>query len=1328
MARKKRSVLIICETIKELRELEKNIKALKKLENFDAMKIRIYEDEDGSEVTEEKVGESEIIIATNIAGRGTDFKTTKELEAAGGLHVFVSFLPVNKRVEDQAFGRTARQGKSGTAQLIIKNSDVVELGMEITQGMTFEAVKEKRDQIEKDRLDNIENVELAEIDFQDEIFALFSELYSEFKEDNEKLFLTKDLKEFWAFWLYNKHYKGKNVKALNVFDEFESFKLEASVILGSNGGKGKISHNPYYSILEAESLLSVHNVNEAREALDNAIAIAEGNSDILISVPLKRFELAIESGCQLTQRFSKALKKVFLVDLFADIEKDEAYKASASVALEEAKKALEIEMEHMKKHIIEEGGSSEDFRRILIPVEKNLLLKHLYSRYLALQTFHEHVQSLAKQIDASGNTIGLALNSKVPDFFKEPVSEVEKKLKESMTEKELHELDAVGVEYFYGLREVHDVPDEIIRSAQGQIAAGIAALAAGILFPPSLPVVAPAAATLISEGVCDIVIELISKGNTGFDVASFVKGKVISYGISIATMGISAIATSVRILNQAVKTVKGLANLLRASPYFKKVCEKMAGACERFAALLDKTKNLKAFGKMNKAEQLEHLHQLELAGELEKLKALGGLEKLSKLKDLEKLGKLRQGMTKTQAFKEAFKMLGKETTEGVASTVVTEKIVTESLERVLESLKPKVHEMVKKTIDEKLEKDNLKLMEPEATFKLTSEILVGTYGEMTGEVFREIALGVLRHSKSWKAKVASLIADTGISLSEVFNYTTHFCEKFNEQSKGKVKNDKQPASTEVINESVNMIVDQVTEKIYGLIVNLAGKHAGTLVVNPLMSKVFHNSSDKKENDKKTSNDESERTRKFNELVDAYEVLGVKPGATVDEINKARRKAMLESHPDRNLNDPQAHEKAQKINEAFDLIMESIERKNNPNFTPPTTKLLTFSNEFPNIVKKNPEMAHRGNIKTLSDAANQHIVVNVVKENGKVSTVEFGKNFKDNGNETITLNYQAPTKDKLGHFVPTDSSIESQISSGPNSCFFDAYAAVANSHGRNVKPEDIRALAEQPSFYNTMYNGFNTVAKVLNNPLTKQMFNKTQREMMVGGSGSDSDKMADTPPMTASPKQVPSIPEDDRMGSDGSRSNSDIADPVHSKRGKNDDRMETGSSQENSPKAGNSKDFGDPTPFNLDKPVDNYNFKTWFENVKTTPLRIKSHSIGLPVSKSAINVVQDKSNYAILKVTHKIPKTDPKIKKGKKLQKRNKVSNFLKSWKVLEFETCDFSNLNCIACFGQSWPVVLWPQNALNWFHIPDCSQIIFIKSMTVFFITAVHFLNFISFF
>ena len=40
------------------------------------------------------------MVATNLAGRGTDIKTTEEVEKNGGMHVIISFLPLNTRVQE----------------------------------------------------------------------------------------------------------------------------------------------------------------------------------------------------------------------------------------------------------------------------------------------------------------------------------------------------------------------------------------------------------------------------------------------------------------------------------------------------------------------------------------------------------------------------------------------------------------------------------------------------------------------------------------------------------------------------------------------------------------------------------------------------------------------------------------------------------------------------------------------------------------------------------------------------------------------------------------------------------------------------------------------------------------------------------------------------------------------------------------------------------------------------------------------------------------------------------------------------------------------------
>ncbi|KAI9807828.1 MAG: hypothetical protein M1825_005133 [Sarcosagium campestre] len=51
----------------------------------------------------------------------------------------------------------------------------------------------------------------------------------------------------------------------------------------------------------------------------------------------------------------------------------------------------------------------------------------------------------------------------------------------------------------------------------------------------------------------------------------------------------------------------------------------------------------------------------------------------------------------------------------------------------------------------------------------------------------------------------------------------------------------------------------------------------------------------------------------------YDALGVKPNATELEIKKAYRKAAIVHHPDKNPNDPTAHEKFQTIGEAYQVL-------------------------------------------------------------------------------------------------------------------------------------------------------------------------------------------------------------------------------------------------------------------------------------------------------------------------------------------------------------------------------------------------------------------------
>lgn len=59
--------------------------------------------------------------------------------------------------------------------------------------------------------------------------------------------------------------------------------------------------------------------------------------------------------------------------------------------------------------------------------------------------------------------------------------------------------------------------------------------------------------------------------------------------------------------------------------------------------------------------------------------------------------------------------------------------------------------------------------------------------------------------------------------------------------------------------------------------------------------------------------------------DYYQTLGVEAGASPEEIKKSYRKLALETHPDRNPNDPRAEERFKHINEAYGVLSDSQKR-------------------------------------------------------------------------------------------------------------------------------------------------------------------------------------------------------------------------------------------------------------------------------------------------------------------------------------------------------------------------------------------------------------------
>jgi len=190
----KRRILVINNSIKEAIKLRDHLKFLK---NINSDQIGLYTRDDDKEQMKNIEKDLQIILSTNLAGRGTDIKTTQTVEENGGLHLILTSMPSNLRIEKQAYGRTSRQGNKGSGQMILLKKEF----------KTIKEYKNRRNEIEKERLDNMSKI-IKETLFKDKLF----DQYIRTLNDNKIIlhsYLSEDIDERWGIFL-DKHIDKKD--------------------------------------------------------------------------------------------------------------------------------------------------------------------------------------------------------------------------------------------------------------------------------------------------------------------------------------------------------------------------------------------------------------------------------------------------------------------------------------------------------------------------------------------------------------------------------------------------------------------------------------------------------------------------------------------------------------------------------------------------------------------------------------------------------------------------------------------------------------------------------------------------------------------------------------------------------------------------------------------------------------------------------------------------------------------------------------------------------------------------------------------------------------
>ena len=134
---------------------------------YSASKIDGY---DGGRMNKE-LKPGDVVIVTNLGARGMDFATDGIVNENGGLFVLVTFIPLNDRVEKQAFGRTGRRGATGSCQIMINRETMPEWSRLCE---TVDEVKRLRDSIEMRRF--VDPTEVNLVRNKQKLFRVYCEL------------------------------------------------------------------------------------------------------------------------------------------------------------------------------------------------------------------------------------------------------------------------------------------------------------------------------------------------------------------------------------------------------------------------------------------------------------------------------------------------------------------------------------------------------------------------------------------------------------------------------------------------------------------------------------------------------------------------------------------------------------------------------------------------------------------------------------------------------------------------------------------------------------------------------------------------------------------------------------------------------------------------------------------------------------------------------------------------------------------------------------------------------------------------------------------------
>lgn len=506
-----RAVLVICKSIDEGEKITKQLVE----KYYGNIKCYLRDDLDSKEAIEKELHPGDVIVATNLAGRGTDINVSKELEYNGGLHVCLTFLPKNQRVEDQALGRTARQGKPGTGKLIFINK--------YKHIKHIDGIKQKRNKQEKDRINKIIKHQLKRINTKDILFRKFAELKKQLTDKADpkdlELFSTESnnnkihnnlliesiynekhykdviffneiraVEDEWGIWLklFSEQDFENEEQMINKFEyEFKN-KIQKDLEIQRNAIK-----NTAYLNLDAIIMRHQGKYSESIEVLEDAI-----NLDPHSFVSYYNLAISIINNAKIQEKMLfdtiKELKdgntsKEVLKDIFARIARNESLNILLKPIIESlniltlpveiiAKLLFKSFIKNSFKEIEIDGNQYKELAlhnlklakqyvsldidnlyKLLLVKEDNQTQLDIDAKYRLLIICRKNIEDLIKFIDKNQ-----AKELVIDTYTKLGIHE---DIKDNFDRFSINELTAIGIEELYSIKVQENISKEIVSAS-----------------------------------------------------------------------------------------------------------------------------------------------------------------------------------------------------------------------------------------------------------------------------------------------------------------------------------------------------------------------------------------------------------------------------------------------------------------------------------------------------------------------------------------------------------------------------------------------------------------------------------------------------------------------------------------------------------------------------------------------------------------------------------------------------------------------------------------------------------------------------------------------